>query len=220
MSGNPGLTHVLPGETLAAWKALAGRIPEPLYLVGGTAIAARLGHRESRDLDFLYHRQAVNLDALAGLLGGLGRFVVQQRAPGTLAGALDGTRIQVLHADERRPQHRLDAPEPLGGLRVAGMRDLVATKLQAVAGRAALRDYLDLMEIETRTGLAMEEGLGLWLARYRPDHEAAAVTHLVLALGSLEDVEADPTLPIAHSRIARYWESRQPALRSALSRRR
>ena len=49
----PGhLTRVLPASAQAAWRSLVGNLPNGAYLVGGTAIAAHLGHRVSRDLDF------------------------------------------------------------------------------------------------------------------------------------------------------------------------
>jgi hypothetical protein len=43
---------VLPPATERTWMALVGNLPGGAYLVGGTGIAAHLGHRVSRDLDF------------------------------------------------------------------------------------------------------------------------------------------------------------------------
>lgn len=40
-------------------------MPKAAYRVDGTATAVHLRHRESRDLDALYHRNAVDLDARA-----------------------------------------------------------------------------------------------------------------------------------------------------------
>lgn len=46
------LAGFLPASTLAAWRALAPVVPRVAYLSGGTALAAHVQHRVSRDLDF------------------------------------------------------------------------------------------------------------------------------------------------------------------------
>ncbi len=214
-----GLRELLQPDTAQAWEALAPELPAELYLVGGTGVAAHLEHRRSRDLDFFYHQSAVDLDALAGRLSRLGRFEITQRADGTVGGVLGATRIQVLHADEVRPQRRLEPSVPIAGMRVAGIGDLMATKLAAVTGRGELRDYYDLMAIEQRTGRSVEEGLGLFLTRYEPPEPAAqAIERIVTALGYLDDLDDDDLVPAARQDLARYWQQRQPALLAATSR--
>lgn len=51
----------MPRATAHAWRTLAPHLPEDLYLGGGTALAVRLGHRVSQDLDFFYHGDRVDL---------------------------------------------------------------------------------------------------------------------------------------------------------------
>jgi len=214
-----GLRELLQPDTAQAWEVLAPELPAELYLVGGTGVAAHLEHRRSRDLDFFYHRSAVDLDALARRLGRLGRFEVTERAAGTLGGVLGATPVQVLHADEVRPQRRLEPSVPIAGMRVAGIADLMATKLAAVTGRGELRDYYDLMAIEQRTGRRVEEGLGLFLTRYEPTEPAGqAIGRIVTALGYLDDLDDDDLVPAARQDIAHYWQRRQPALLAATSR--
>lgn len=45
------------------------------------------------------------------------------------------------------------------GLRVASLRDLLATKLNTIQARAEVKDYLDIAAI-LKTGISLEEGLG------------------------------------------------------------
>jgi hypothetical protein len=101
---------------------------------------------------------------------------------------------------------------------VAGFSDLLAMKLNLIAERAELRDYFDLMAIEQQTGRTIEEGLGLFLARYQPEHEESAIRPIVLALGYLDDVAGDPFLPTNRENIARYWQHRQPEILAAIER--
>ena len=58
------LRDVLPPGAAETWERIAPIVPEPAYLGGGTAIAVHIHHRQSRDLDFFYHENAVDLDAL------------------------------------------------------------------------------------------------------------------------------------------------------------
>lgn len=211
------LEALLPGETAATWEAIAPLVPAEAYLGGGTAIAVHLRHRPSQDLDFFFH-QDVDLDRLVERLREHGPFAVSQRAPGTLNGLFGETRLQFLHAGRGRPERRLEPTTLVGGLQIAALGDLLAMKLNAIAGRAQLRDYFDLMTIEQRGGRTIEEGLGLFLARYQPEHADSAITPILLALGYLDEVGDDPFLPVERDTIARYWQRRQPELVVAVER--
>jgi hypothetical protein len=212
------LEALLPGDTAAAWEQIAPLVPAKAYLGGGTAIAVHLRHRQSRDLDFFFHERTVNLDKLAERLRARGAFAVTQRAPGTLNGVYGETRLQFLQAGLERPERRLEQTQRLSGLQVAGLGDLLAIKLNAVAGRAQLRDYFDLMSIDQQGNRTIEEGLALFLARYQPEHQDSAITPILLALGHLDDVADDPFLPVDRAAIVRYWQRRQPALLAAVER--
>ena len=212
------LEALLSGETASTWEQVAPLVPAEAYLGGGSAIAVHLRHRPSRDLDFFFHEDTVDLDRLVERLRARGPFAVTQREPGTLNGLFGGTRLQFLRAGLERPERRLEATTFVGGLQVAGLGDLLAMKLNAVAGRAQLRDYFDLMTIERLGGRTIEEGLALFLARYQPEHEDSAITPILLALGHLDDVADDPFLPVERRAIVRYWEQRQPELVLAVER--
>ena len=158
----------MPADTAMAWELLAPTIPAAAYLAGGTAIAVHLGHRVSHDLDFFYHRNAIDLDQLARTIDTVGPFAITMRSPGTLNALFFRTKIQFLHADEVAPQRLLTQPFEVAGLRVAQLDDLLAMKLKVVGDRGELRDYFDLMTIEQRGGRSVEEGLQLFLARFQP----------------------------------------------------
>ena len=210
------LRGVLPPDAAETWERIAPIVPEAAYLGGGTAIAVHIRHRQSRDLDFFYHRGTVDPDALQGALAKAGPFAVTQRSPGTLNGVFSATNVQFLHADAEQPQRLLEQPALIAGLHVAGLADLMAMKLKVIAQRGELRDYFDLMAIEDRTGHTVEEGLGYFLARFQPADASNQVMAVISALGYLDDVDEDELLPAGKSDIARYWRSRQPeVLKSA-----
>src|SRR5207247_8514340 len=97
-----------------------------------------------------------DLDELSDRLRARGPFAITQRAPGTLNGLFGETRLLFLQAGLNRPELRLEPTIEVGGLHVAGLGDLLAMKLTAIAGRAHLRDYFDLMVIDRRARPAAE----------------------------------------------------------------
>jgi hypothetical protein len=211
------LRALLPGDAAATWERIAPLVPAEAYLGGGTAIAVHLRHRESRDLDFFFH-EALDLDRLQARLRARGPFAVTERSAGTLTGLFGETRLQFLQAGLVRPERRLEPTTPVAGLHVAGLGDLLAMKLNAIAGRGQLRDYFDIMTIEQQGGRSVEEGLALFLARYQPDHAESAITPILLGLGYLDDVADDPFVPVERGGIARYWQRRQPEIVAAVER--
>lgn len=189
-----------------------------MYLAGGTALAAHLAHRSSRDLDFVFHGGAVDLDRLARTLQSRGSFALLERGEGTLNGIFDSTRVQFLQAGLLRPEYRVEPIVIMGEMRIAGLGDLLAMKLNAITGRAQLRDYYDIMSIEQRAVRKVEEGIRLFLARYRPLDPGSAIRGIILALGYLDDVGDDPFLPVPKAEIETYWRVRQPALLEEMGR--
>lgn len=208
------LRAVLPGDTAATWEAIRAVLPEQAYLVGGTAIAVHLRHRVSRDLDFFLTAPA-DLDRLRAALDGLGRFAASMHTEDTLNGLFERTAVQFLSATDQRVLEKLTVVE---GVPVSGLGDLLATKLKVIGDRGELRDYFDVKVIETHGGRLAEEGLGLFVERYRPRDPDAAVRHLLLGLGYFDDVADDPFLPETREQILDYWRRRQPEITRSLGR--
>ena len=209
---------ILPPDTAATWETIAQVVPPHTYLGGGTAIAVHLAHRVSRDLDFFSHHSSIDLDELAHRLAAVGPFAVTERSAGTLNGIFSATKVQFLHADEARPQHLLEPPEEVDGLRIAGLSDLMAMKLKVIGDRGELRDYFDLMTIEQRTGRTADEGLALFVARFQPEYPQQAINHILLGLGYFDDVDPDDALPVPRDHIVNYWTRRQPEIVAARGR--
>jgi hypothetical protein len=210
--------RILLPDTAFTWETIAPVVPPAAYLGGGTAIAVHLAHRVSRDLDFFFHHDSVDLDELTRKLSAAGPFAVTERAPGTLNGVFSATKVQFLHADETRPQRLLERPQEVDGLQIARISDLMAMKLKVVGDRGELRDYFDLMTIEQRTGRTADEGLALFLERFQPEYPDQAINHILLGLGYFDDVDPDDTLPVPRQQIVDYWTRRQREIISARSR--
>jgi hypothetical protein len=206
------LRGVLAPDTQSAWVALAPILSPALYLAGGTAVAVHLEHRQSRDLDFFFHEDAVDLERLPEQLGKAGRFAVIEASPGTLRGLLGATKLEFLHADEAAPQRLLEEPSVVAGIRVAGLKDLLAMKLKVLSERGEMRDYFDVKAIDEQSSLSVEDGIALFLERYRLEPSSGALKALLGAMGYLEDVEEDEALPLAKDELEAWWRKRQAAV--------
>lgn len=200
------LAQLLPASTLTAWRTLAPVVPTIAYLSGGTALTAHLQHRVSRDLDF-FTEEPFDVRALNEALNTVGTFAPTLADEGTLNGVFDDTKVQFLDASS---QQLLEPTTQFGGVRLASLADVLATKLKVIQDRGALRDYFDLMLLDDH--ISIEEGLHLLVQKYRPVAPAGVIANVVRGLGYLDDVEDDPSLPLARDDIEAFWARRQPEI--------
>lgn len=177
-----------------------------------------LRHRLSRDLDF-FLPAPVDLGALADALGARGplRITAFDDTPGrqTLDAMFSATKLQFLEAST------LSMVEPtirVAGIDIAGVGDLLAMKLKVLGDRGELRDCFDLVVIDQTSGRRIEEGIALFLEKYRPRGPDQAVSAVLRALVYLGDVEADPLVPMSVDDIGAYWHRRVPEITRNLSR--
>lgn len=197
--------RVMPASTAEAWLILASHFPRELYLGGGTAVAVHLAHRESRDLDFFFHR-GLELAAVKELIAGLGAFAVTHESGGTLKGLFEATKIEIFDASRLK---RLTEPVVVAGLSIAGLHDLMAMKLKVMAERGEMRDYFDVKAIDEEGTVSVEEGIELYMSRYGVEPNSESLSHLYRAMGDLSDVEVDDMLPIDLAELQRWWSTRQ-----------
>lgn len=197
------LREVLPEDTARTWVLLRDHLPKSMVLYGGTALAAHLHHRVSRDLDF-FSAGPLGAAALKVTLESLGTFAATTDEADTLNGVFNDTRVQFLRI---RRQDALEPPTGVAGIPVASLRDIAATKLKTIADRGELRDYFDLMTIEQRTAITIESALQDYQERYRST-DRNTVLHIIRALGTFGDVIDDPGLPATRDSIEKYWSRR------------
>ncbi|MFQ5563365.1 MAG: nucleotidyl transferase AbiEii/AbiGii toxin family protein [Parvularculaceae bacterium] len=135
---------ILPAPQRRLWEEL-GATPEAFTLYGGTAIALRLGHRQSVDFDF-FARRRFDIDALLERLPYASEAAIVQRQPDTLTLRLnrDGAVLVSFFATPRLGE--VESPDRADdtGLRVASLTDLAAFKTVVVQKRAEAKDFADL----------------------------------------------------------------------------
>lgn len=163
MSFAPKLT-TLPEAQHALWPELKP-LSSRFVLYGGTALALRLGHRQSEDFDF-FADAPVNPDELLGSLPLLKGAIVRQKAANTLTVTVhrpQPVKVSFFGLSLRRvvdPEWTDD-----GVARVASLLDIAACKMAVIQSRSESKDYLDVAAL-LKNGVSLADALGAALAVY------------------------------------------------------
>jgi hypothetical protein len=157
---------ILPPAQRRVWDELAA-IPPEFVLYGGTALALRLGHRQSIDFDFLGSRKFAPR-ALTDSLPLLAEATITQQAPNTLSVVVSrGGPVKLSFFGVPgivRLQPAQIAPD--NGLQVASLIDLAGTKASVVQQRAEAKDYIDIDAILTDGRIDLPSALAAAKAIY------------------------------------------------------
>jgi hypothetical protein len=194
-----------PAQRRALAALSRAGILDDVYLAGGAAVAHHLRHRVSNDLDLFSREPSIDLERVRSTVAAEGlRAEVISQSEATLKLLISKAVVDVV----RYPYPLLGrAKRGPVGLRVAGLRDLAAMKLAAIAKRGVRRDYWDLFEILTRTRLTLAAACSDYVNKFGVSE--ADLYHVLRALTWFEDAEADPTPPrgLTHAkwREIRSW---------------
>jgi predicted nucleotidyltransferase component of viral defense system len=156
------------------------------YLAGGTALALRHGHRRSIDFDF-FRPDAFDGRALtATLVSAFPSLELLPSGEQTLYLRLEAVTTSFFCL----PYPLLEPAEPTPwGFGMASDRDIAAMKLEAIAGRGARKDFVDLW-ILCQQGLSMEEIFDFFERKYGVRRTERY--HRLRALSYFADAEAQP----------------------------
>jgi hypothetical protein len=173
---------------------------DPLYLAGGTAIAHHLGHRTSRDLDLFSIAPELDLDhARRHVLTALPGASIVSQTDVTLRVRFGDTPIDIVAYPYPLLEAALAGPERFP---VAGLRDLAAMKLAAIARRGLRRDFWDLHAI-AEASVSLRDAASAYLARF--GKAEADLYHVLRCLTYFDDAERDPVFPAGLTRA--HWEA-------------
>jgi len=156
---------MLPDPQKRLWEKLH-TTPSDFVLYGGTALALRLGHRESIDFDF-FSKSPFDPEMLKEKIPYLEAGEAIQSKNNTLTCILDlngsvqvsffgGLRIFSVHAPDRADG---------SGIMVASLLDIAATKVKTVQSRSNSKDYIDIDAL-LRAGIRLEDAFGAAYAVY------------------------------------------------------
>jgi Nucleotidyl transferase AbiEii toxin, Type IV TA system len=185
----------LPAEQRRLWPELS-QIPDHFVLYGGTAVALRLGGRQSVDFDF-FTNQPVSANVLSRSLAFLDGAELIQSEPNTATFTVDrGGPIKVSFFGGLTIG-RIGRPDRCDDnhVRIASLLDLAAQKMKVILVRAEPRDYYDIYTL-LKAGVTLPEALGATKALY-PEFNA------VLSLKALA-YYGEPTLASLRTGVREY----------------
>ena len=156
------LLHILPVTQQKVWPQLIF-VPRNFVLYGGTAIALRIGHRESVDFDF-FTEQPLNDDGKNRLFTEvpcLRHCQVIDTALNTLSVSvdIDGSPVKLSFFGNIRTGC-VTAPDMTNDrvIFIASLNDLLTHKLKVIHDRAQGKDYQDIATL-LLNGMCLDRGL-------------------------------------------------------------
>jgi len=180
-------TKTLLPDTVRAIK-LVSKVPivKNSYLAGGTALALRLGHRISIDLDF-FTLEELEENVLLADLEQLPEFKKDGVAWRTVWGIIQNTKFSLFYY--KYPL--LEKTDAYMGIKIASLKDIAAMKIIAIGDRGTKRDFIDLYFL-TKI-YTTDEMLEFYDMKFGDLDEKAY--HLIRSLDYFADADVDTQLP-------------------------
>ncbi len=143
------------------------------YLVGGTALALRIGHRRSVDLD-LFSNFSFDVVQLLENLSADFNFNLFFSANNTIKGSIDSVKVDLL-------SHRYPfVAEPVveEGIEMLSTQDIIAMKLNAISGSGQrVKDFIDIYYLLRK--FSLEQMIGFYKEKYTQYNEISVLKSLV-----------------------------------------
>jgi predicted nucleotidyltransferase component of viral defense system len=150
------------------------------YLVGGTSLALRFGHRLSVDLD-LFTQYDVDYTGIIKDIKKLKPFTYKELFSGRTGMQLvvDGVKTDFV----KYAYSNISPPETIEGIRMLSLEDVACMKLSAISQRGAKKDFYDLHLLLDHYSIS--ELLSLFHKKF-PD---IVTFHIVKSMNYFEDAE-------------------------------
>ena len=133
-------TDILPAEQLQLFKELSTHpFIKDFYLAGGTGLSLQIGHRRSLDFDF-FKPGDFDTSVIIKQLSEIGDYERDNEEKNTINGSLNGIRISFFGYKYKI----IEDFRSFNTIRLAGLKDIAAMKLEAIAGRGSKKDFIDI----------------------------------------------------------------------------
>lgn len=172
---------VLP-DTLRAIQ-LVSNVPmvRRAYLAGGTALALRMGHRISVDLDF-FTQEKFDESLVAADLKKIG-LNKESTAWMTVKGKFGKTDFSMFYYEYPLIEPR----DKFEGIEILGKKDIAAMKIHALSSRGTKRDFVDTYFLSRE--YLLDEILGFYEQKYKDLEEKRY--HIIRSLDYFADADND-----------------------------
>jgi len=194
-------THTVEPSTLDLLKKLQ-EVPELLNtrLVGGTALALHLGHRHSIDIDLFGNIDHEDITMVLSEMN-FDSFVVDLNIRNIKHFRINNVKVDIVNYGYKwiEPCIKFKA------LRIAGLKDIAAMKLNAITGRGSKKDFIDLHFLLKK--FTLKEMLDFYTDKY-PENSFFMVAK---SLTYFEDAEKNE-IPLMYKQV--NWDKVKNQIRS------
>lgn len=176
-------TFTVERRTLALLKQLQQMsLLQNSRLVGGTALALQLGHRNSIDLDFFGEFQNSYIDFL-NTFNNEGLTVNSlQNTKSIHIFEIEGVKVDIVNY----PYKWLEDPIEDDGIKLSGLKDIASMKLAAVTNRGTKKDFIDMYF------LLQHFSLNEMVEYYKTKYDTNSIYNVIRSLVYFADAENDP----------------------------
>ncbi|WP_118953129.1 nucleotidyl transferase AbiEii/AbiGii toxin family protein [Taibaiella helva] len=149
------------------------------YLAGGTALALKLGHRKSIDIDLFTHSN-FDVDFLSHYLEGKFDAEVEQTAKNTIHGYIKKVKVDLI----AHQYPLIKEIETIDGVRMLSLHDIAAMKLLAINDNGSrIKDFVDI-------GALLDKlSLGEMLEAYQKKYPNADENIVLRSLTYFENID-------------------------------
>lgn len=179
-------TNTVKPETLHLLVGLM-QIPElsDFFLVGGTNLSLRFGHRISVDLDLFTNNPFDREEVYEGVRRVLPQTILIDQRKQTIWLSINGVKVDVILHEY--PYIR--GNEEINGIRLLAIEDIIPMKLEAMATRGVKKDFWDIAELVNHFTLPQ------MLVFYQQKYPNSDPGHVLLAMTYFVDAEVEKLDP-------------------------
>lgn len=173
------------------------------YLAGGTALALRLGHRRSIDLDFFSATDDILRQTRQEILKALAPLSPQtmEDVDGNLLLLASGLSVGFFGYG----YPLLEATGEVENVAVASIIDIGLMKLDALISRGSRKDFYDLHQIAQQISLSELLALGKKKYPYARDFELMAVESLVMFENANRDLQPEMLIELPWETVRTFF---------------
>ena len=162
------------------------------YLVGGTALALKIGHRRSIDLD-LFSNFSFDVVQLLENLSADYNFNLFFSANNTIKGSINNVKVDFL--SHRYPL--IADPTTEEGIEMLSLQDIIAMKLNAISGSGQrVKDFIDIFYLLRH--FSIQQMIGFYKKKYTQYNEVSILKSLVyfddIDFNDWPEIIAEPNL--------------------------
>ncbi len=174
-------TNTIEASTLELLKTLQQILLfRNLRLVGGTALALRMGHRHSIDLDLFGMIDADYMEISEVLQENKLKVTLNYNSKNIHQFTINDVKVDIVNY----PYEWIEPQMEMNNIRLAGLKDIAAMKLSAITNRGTRKDFVDLYYLLQY--FSMNDIMRLYLEKYPDGSEFLAYKSLLY----FEDADA------------------------------